>query len=414
MRVRAALPRHIPGASLALAGLIAPPLAVVAPLGLAPLFTLAALALLANDWRRAVASIGVHRGLFALFVLLSLWGAVTAEWSPIPGHSLLESARFLAISTGGIVLLGAAQSVPESEARPAGLFLLAGVALAIVLLHVERSSGGIVFREVHVLRAGSAMSMAVYDRSVTLLVMMIWPAVAFLVAQGQRLAAVLLMLAAIFTTEHFSSHAAMLALVVSLPMGVLAWLRPRVAAISLASVIPLVAFIFPLVAPGELGIEHIRRATPFLWNSGIHRLAIWHFVSDRIAERPLLGWGMDASRAIPGGQLEVGSLFPSVHIEGFAQALPLHPHDAALQWRLELGVPGALLAAVAAGVVLWRLAESRILPGWHRALAFGYATAGLVVGLLSFGAWQSWWLATLWLGAALLASIGESSRATAT
>ena len=32
------------------------------------------------------------------------------------------------------------------------------------------------------------------------------------------------------------------------------------------------------------------------------------------------------------------------------------------------------------------------------------AGAGLTVGLLSFGAWQSWWLSTLWLVAALYAA----------
>src|SRR5262249_50005268 len=32
-----------------------------------------------------------------------------------------------------------------------------------------------------------------------------------------------------------------------------------------------------------------------------HRLEIWNFVGRHIAERPVLGWGLDASRAIPGG-----------------------------------------------------------------------------------------------------------------
>src|SRR5262249_19741940 len=33
-----------------------------------------------------------------------------------------------------------------------------------------------------------------------------------------------------------------------------------------------------------------------------HRMLIWRFVSDRIAERPVLGWGLNSSRAIPGGK----------------------------------------------------------------------------------------------------------------
>ena len=42
------------------------------------------------------------------------------------------------------------------------------------------------------------------------------------------------------------------------------------------------------------------RADAFKDSAG-HRLEIWHFAGQRIAERPLLGWGLDASRAIPGG-----------------------------------------------------------------------------------------------------------------
>ena len=60
-----------------------------------------------------------------------------------------------------------------------------------------------------------------------------------------------------------------------------------------------------------------------------HRLWIWSFAGDRIAERPLTGWGLDASRSIPGGKdpIRPGETW-----------LPLHPHNASLQLWLELGI----------------------------------------------------------------------------
>ena len=78
-----------------------------------------------------------------------------------------------------------------------------------------------------------------------------------------------------------------------------------------------------------------------------HRLLIWSFAGDRIAERPLIGWGLDASRAIPGGDdpIRPGESW-----------MPLHPHNAALQLWLELGVPGAVLFALLAALALARLA----------------------------------------------------------
>ena len=67
--------------------------------------------------------------------------------------------------------------------------------------------------------------------------------------------------------------------------------------------------------------------------STYHRLLVWGFTADRIEERPVLGWGLNASRAVPGGAKSLDVSEP---------ALPLHPHNAALQWRLELGILGVL------------------------------------------------------------------------
>jgi O-antigen ligase len=85
-----------------------------------------------------------------------------------------------------------------------------------------------------------------------------------------------------------------------------------------------------------------------------------------------------------------------------AEALPLHTHDAALQWRLELGLPGALLCLALAALALGRLATTGALGRGERALGLGYAASCVAILLLSFGAWQAWWLSTLWLGAAFL------------
>ena len=91
--------------------------------------------------------------------------------------------------------------------------------------------------------------------------------------------------------------------------------------------------------------------------SAAHRLLIWDFVILRIAERPLLGWGMEASRSLPGhattppggpGPLRPGWRRDARLAGRRAELLPLHPHNGALQLRLELGWPGVLLAALLA------------------------------------------------------------------
>ncbi|MBX6375094.1 MAG: O-antigen ligase domain-containing protein, partial [Acetobacteraceae bacterium] len=78
----------------------------------------------------------------------------------------------------------------------------------------------------------------------------------------------------------------------------------------------------------------------------------------------------------------------------------------ALQVRLELGVPGAVLAAALA--LMLGLAVARGAP--HPPAAAGALAAAAVSGLLSFGAWQAWWYATLLLVAAGAAGLPRVVR----
>ena len=74
--------------------------------------------------------------------------------------------------------------------------------------------------------------------------------------------------------------------------------------------------------------------------------------------------------------------------------MPLHPHNLVLQMWLELGVPGALLLCVLIILILRRLTGPSLGRGMA-ALACGQFIAGLTVYVMSYGAWQSWWIATM-------------------
>ena len=113
--------------------------------------------------------------------------------------------------------------------------------------------------------------------------------------------------------------------------------------------------------------------------------------TDRILERPLFGWGLDSSRAFP-------------------NAIPLHTHDAAMQLWLELGLPGAALTAA---FFVWLIGRIDRLEANDRPAAAAAAaslSAYLVVGALSFGAWQEWWLALGALAAAATTALTRAAR----
>ena len=138
--------------------------------------------------------------------------------------------------------------------------------------------------------------------------------------------------------------AAKAALLAGLAIGLLLYrARPVVAGAALAiSVSAIIAA--PLTFARLERLPGLGETADSFKISAGHRLLIWSFAGDRIAERPVTGWGLDSSRAIPGGDDP---------IRPRETWMPLHPHNAALQVWLELGAPGAALFALLAAIV-WR------------------------------------------------------------
>ena len=118
-----------------------------------------------------------------------------------------------------------------------------------------------------------------------------------------------------------------------------------------------------------------------------HRLAMWSFAAEKIDEKPWLGWGFGSSRYMP---QEDHRLAPNMEI------MPLHPHNLALQTRLELGLPGVMILATLVFLVFHRLATFTDDP-WKSGFAMAPAVGWLFIANVSYGMWQSWWIATAFL-----------------
>ena len=122
------------------------------------------------------------------------------------------------------------------------------------------------------------------------------------------------------------------------------------------------------------------------------RLYILDYVYERIIQHPLIGWGFDSSRAI--GQETISGVGN--------ESIPLHPHNLWAQTWLELGLVGlALVVSLAVAVTMTIAASGR---GRTAAAAAAAAVATyLLIGNISYGMWQNWWLALAWLNAGFLA-----------
>jgi O-antigen ligase len=132
---------------------------------------------------------------------------------------------------------------------------------------------------------------------------------------------------------------------------------------------------------------------PLSWGM---RLLIWDYAAGRAVEKPLIGWGLDASRSFRDPQELGGYEFASI---------PLHPHSFSLQVWLETGAVGALLFAatfIAAGLACARWCAGARLTG---AAATACFTVLGMVWNLSYGAWQEWYMALPFIAAAAVVSL---------
>jgi O-antigen ligase len=366
---------------LGIAALLFFPLLVVVPRGIAPLASVAGLlgaglVLAGNRQPLLPPAFAVP---MALLVALLTWGGVSALWSIDPLRSLEQAARLTGLFAVALAMAAAADFV-HTPRRLASL-LLAGFVIAIIMAAVDLATHGAVSKP---------FSTRVYQPawlnqvSVAFAILLL-PTSAALIACGHRLVGPLFGLVAAVTILALAGTAAKMALAAGLPFALLCYYQ-RVRVARIAAVLSVI-----VVVTAPLTFARLDRVSDFVQTadavklSAGHRLLIWSFVGDRIAEHPLRGWGLDSSRAIPGG---------TDPIRPNETWLPLHPHNAPLQLWLELGVPGAVIFALLAGW-LWLSLGGAGWPRRYAAAACGSLATACVASVATYGIWQEWWQGTL-------------------
>lgn len=397
-----------PALPIAVALAIAPLAVVLQSKAMAPIALVALLLSAVAAWRRDRVP-PWPRGVAAVSAAaLGLWGAVSAIWAIEPGRAFTTG---LSIAGMAVLAVGAVQAVKGSDDATRGrvaLMLAAGLALGLAAATIDTLTGNGIRAAVRGLRevpvtlafglkpAGSVMALLL-----PLAIALPWPAagrIGFVVAGT----AVLVLL---------PGDTAKIAAVLGLVAAGAAWAAPRLVPRLIGAALSAAIMAMPLLVALVPALP-LERLPP----SALHRMLIWDFTAARIAERPVLGWGMEASREIPGGRdqpsaaaldrMRVGD--PGLRrwfAEPHVQVLPLHPHNGALQLWLELGAVGAAIAALLA----WFLgvAASRApCP----AAATGALTSAAVTAMLSFGAWQAWWVAAMLLAAVAACALPYRGR----
>lgn len=398
---------HILGAS----AFLILPVSILAPKGVAPLFVLAAAALLVL---RAAQRDGTYKGLGVLGVILALfaglaWGS--AFWSFTPGESLKTSLSLTLTFFGGLLLVAAGLGLDKTERRFFENALMAGGVVGFLFLGEEILSGNTVLRVLETAlgapRDPEKNLLLTLNQGGVVASLYLWPlAMTFRRRNGTAfaVAAVVLMLSVLAFGDADSPKAALVLGFAAMLAGLF---RTRIVAVLLAAAVASGVLAAPWIVsqiPDPLKWGNAAASLP---KSTQHRIVIWKTAAGLIAKKPVLGYGMDTSRAFYGENQKVLYTYPGNEMnapwQNRFEPIPLHPHNGVLQIWLEFGALGAVLLLAFLMAVIRAIAGSGGGEFERSALLGGFVTA-LVIFSISFGAWQSWWLAALFLTGAFMAA----------
>lgn len=265
--------------------------------------------------------------------------------------------------------------------------------LASLILAFELFTEGFIYKLVNPWPDPSKMyrgglNMSNYNRAAVFVTLCIWPALAILRSDRskQLIPWVLgaLMLLIVFKTESQSAQLAFLA-------GALVyWLFPlRQSWIwyGIITVILAVMWAIPWVMPFfyDYFPAKIVNLSWFRTSYAPERLEVWDFISRRVQENPLYGFGVEATRATT--DFDTDRLF-------YEAPTVLHPHNFMLQFWIEFGALGiAFLTAFLTKLILY----FKALPTQVGRLYLATFASVLSTASTGYGLWQGWWLGSLFL-----------------
>lgn len=333
-----------------------------------------------------------------LFGLLVEWALISALWSPAPlPQDLKQFGRFTGLHlaqellfSGGLII--AARALSAERARKALTWLGAGLLVLIAALVVESVTDAWLLGALQDLIGQKSKVSHWTLRTVAqgdyAVVMLFWPVSVSLWSGGRKRLAAAFAGGAILVAGLLRLDSPAAALVTSAAVfGLVIWLgRPAVIGALVVAVAQTLALPWLLRAWSQDGaFAALRSHLPASWAA---RVDIWTFASARMTEKPLFGWGLDASRT-------------------FKDHIPLHPHDGPLQLWFELGAIGAVLGALIWAFIFWRFAEAAPRRRLYAAAGCATAWSTLVVGDFSFGLWQEWWICLVALAFAACALLSR-------
>ena len=362
--------------------------ACVLPLSLSFLPQLLAIICLPYVWTTiSYNGLFIVKRYFLWVVTLPILGLISSLWSVTPHDSFPRSMKILGLLVSYGIFLFFILNLPQAARDFIKRFfyvplLMAGTYLSIELIfdlpimHLFMKSGDVLYNWL-------------LNKNVAVFSLLFPLGLCSLYSTHKKIIAAplfaLLGLVLIFT----DSQSSWLSIIAMIGAGILIYFSSaflKIMWVALAAVLVAMPFIAPYLYHHfavPMGDGLLRYA------SSSSRLEIWYFVSQKILERPLIGFGMDTTRHIVFDN-------PGLYHEGNSV---LHPHNAALQIWCDFGLFGVVVVSASLAVLVrWVLQQDRSFQ-----ILCGLLMSGLAVFLLvSWSLWASWLLGLMFFMVAIV------------
>ncbi len=323
----------------------------------------------------------------ALSAAAIAWFCITHAWSV---HPRADEVYKLALLTPlYIAAVYAGVRMGEGEARFARPVLLAGALGLAAFFAIEALAGlpiAVAFQgwlhDVTDPVGALGVAMRRLSRGATAFIMLAGPTGLWFWLKGgyaNRAAALFLLAASIAAATGFGVAANVAGLAFGLVVMAFALRWPRAALQTLLAGTALFILASPVIMGAFVAAfpESVAERLPISWH---WRLEIWAFAVERIAEKPVLGHGLDSGR----------TLSEVVMLRGMEiERMPIHAHHAGLHIWMETGAIGAVLAAAALMALARSAGRAALNAPLSAALSFSGAV-WLASVMLGYGVWQEW------------------------
>jgi O-antigen ligase len=349
-----------------------------------------------NKVQRDVIWLKNARILKILATLFLGWCFMACFWSP----DIIKSLQTFVVVVFFIAMSIAVAPLPKHKRQIIEIAFFWGFIFAILLFIVEYHTDGVLSKTFRSIFQPDRVNFVLYmlDRGCSFLSLSAWVVIGCLLNKNKKITALLVylfILGLLFVSDSFASFVGFT--LGAITFGVLSF--DKRAAVGIVIAMFAYCFAMPIVSKtvDPMAIATDVESLPF---SSKHRIFIWHFTAEKVAEKKLFGHGFDSSRYI--GEHD------TVAYDGRDIALlPLHPHNSVMQVLVETGAPGLLIyALLLCTIFITMVHHSKNMVS--AACFINY----LFIGAVSFGLWQIWWIASAAFIFAMMKLLVESEKTT--